>query len=202
MSTNTACDRLARHERGRARCGRSRDRKRVSSASNYSSPRSALRRYGSASGSGRRPPSSPRSAAFPPRISCATTPSVAAGGATSPVPGRALDTARVRVLGWTYPTLPGTHADDGRTRAGAGRGARSARHRCAARARRRVLWRHGRARARTAVTTSPGTLVAISAAHCAHPLATGWRAIQRRIVRLGSRTAPPAMRWCWRAHWR
>jgi homoserine O-acetyltransferase/O-succinyltransferase len=100
-------------------------------------------------------------------------------------PGRALDTDSVRVLGWTYPTPPG-------------RTLSTAQH---AQALVALLDHLGIATMQALVGASYGgmvglalahahpqrlaTLVAISAAHGAHPLATGWRAIQRRIVRLG-----------------
>jgi len=99
--------------------------------------------------------------------------------------GRALDPNHVRILGWTYPTP-------------AGRVLSTRDH---ARLLVDVLDRLGIARLDALVGASYGgmvglalaqefperlkTLVAISAAHCAHPLATAWRTIQRRIVRLG-----------------
>jgi homoserine O-acetyltransferase/O-succinyltransferase len=99
--------------------------------------------------------------------------------------GRALDTRRVRVLGWAYPAPPGallsTHAH--------------------ARALADVLDGLGIERLDALVGASYGgmvglafalayprrlrRLVAIGAAHRSDPLATAWRAIQRRIVRLG-----------------
>jgi len=99
--------------------------------------------------------------------------------------GRALDPTRMRILGWTYP------APSGRTLS----------TRDHAHALVDVLDELGIDRLDVLVGASYGgmvglalaqafperigTLVAISAAHCAHPLATAWRTIQRRIVRLG-----------------
>src|SRR5262245_48802486 len=99
--------------------------------------------------------------------------------------GRALDPARVRILGWTYPTSHGrvlSTRDHARALVG-------------------VLDELGIERLDVLAGASyggmvglalaeefperAGTLVVISAAHCAHPLATAWRAIQRRIVRFG-----------------
>lgn len=99
--------------------------------------------------------------------------------------GRALDTRRFRVLGWTYPTpagaKPSTHAH--------------------AHAFAEVLDALGIERLHALVGASYGgmvglafalayparlgRLVALCAAHRPDPLATAWRAIQRRIVRLG-----------------
>jgi homoserine O-acetyltransferase len=100
-------------------------------------------------------------------------------------PGRALDTAAIRILGWTYPAstqgriTTGNHAD----------------------ALVAILDDLGIDRLDALIGASYGgmvglalaqshrerlrTLVCIGAAHRAHPLATGWRAIQRRIVRFG-----------------
>jgi homoserine O-acetyltransferase len=99
--------------------------------------------------------------------------------------GRALDPAQVRILGWTYPTLRGRVLSTGDH----------------ARAFIRLLDELDIGRIDVLVGASYGgmvglalaeefperigTLVAISAAHCAHPLATAWRSIQRRVVRLG-----------------
>jgi homoserine O-acetyltransferase len=99
--------------------------------------------------------------------------------------GRALDPTRVRILGWTYPTPAG----------------RILSTRDHARLLIDALDRLGIEQLDVLVGASYGgmvglalahesparlkTLVAISAAHCAHPLATAWRSIQRRIVRLG-----------------
>jgi len=99
--------------------------------------------------------------------------------------GRALDPSRVRILGWTYPISRGqvlSTRDHARALVG-------------------VLDELGIERLDVLAGASYGgmvglaladefperlgTLVVISAAHCAHPLATAWRAIQRRIVRFG-----------------
>jgi homoserine O-acetyltransferase len=100
-------------------------------------------------------------------------------------PGRALDTRAIRVLGWTYPTTT-----NGRVTT-----------RDHARALVAILDELGIERLDALIGASYGgmvglalaqlhpervhTLVCIGAAHCAHPLATAWRAIQRRIVRFG-----------------
>ena len=100
-------------------------------------------------------------------------------------PGCALDTRAIRVLGWTYPT-PEDRVLSTREHA----------HALMA-----VLDELGIERLDALVGASYGgmvglalaqdhpqrirRLVAISAAHCAHPLAIAWRSIQRRIVRFG-----------------
>jgi homoserine O-acetyltransferase len=99
--------------------------------------------------------------------------------------GRALDTRRWRILGWTWPALAGRTLTT-----------RDHAHALAA-----VLDRLGVARLHALVGASYGgmvglafaqayperlrALVAVSAAHRSDPLATAWRAIQRRIVRFG-----------------
>lgn len=100
-------------------------------------------------------------------------------------PGRPLDTRQIRLLGFEYPTPPG--------------GALSTREQ--ARVLLGVLDALGIERLDALVGASYGgmvglalaqqcpqrlrRLVVVSAAHCSDPLTTAWRAIQRRIVRLG-----------------
>jgi homoserine O-acetyltransferase/O-succinyltransferase len=99
--------------------------------------------------------------------------------------GRALDPTRVRILGWTYPTPPGRVLST-REHARALVGLLDRLH--IARLDLLLGASYGGMVGLALAEEFPerlGTLVVISAAHCAHPLATAWRAIQRRIVRFG-----------------
>lgn len=117
-------------------------------------------------------------------------------------PGKALDTQRVAVLGLDY--IGGNGASTGPatgSRTGAGGGFPSISSYDQAEAIVRLLDHLGIAQLRAIVGASYGGMVAlafgerhparaerlivISAADCAHPMATAWRSIQRNMARLG-----------------